>query len=226
MLNSLGNTVAAYAGHLHITYPTWTLRLYHQHYIETGPAARFRNPYDGLWGGVLKWTDRPRLVNGLLYEYIHSLRQGSKYSEGEPRGADNYYNNFIYRSGWTYHGRSLGVPLLFSDGDHDGVVNNLLVGHHVGLEGVIAPRLHYKTLLTYSRNYGARDGCGGGGCSENPMLLTPRRDQLSFLFEMHGPLLPRYQLYFNAALGADVGEVHPDNVGVMVGLVWRNDGAR
>ncbi len=118
-------------------------------------------------------------------------------------------------------GRTLGLPLILPDptGERDGVVNNIIVAHHLGLEGQLTPRLAYRTLLTYSRNYGARDNCNDNGCFGEATLITPRRDQVSWLLELYGPLTPHLDLH--AALAFDAGAVHPDQAGLLLGLTWR-----
>ncbi len=219
VVNALGNTVATYDFGLSVNLPAFRVMAYRQFFIETSPAARFRNPWDGLWGVSVRFK-KAGVLRGLLWEHVNTKRQGSRHDRNEPDGADSYYNNFLYKSGWVYHGRALGLPLIFGDGVRRGVINNLLVAHHVGAEGVVAGRFAFKTLLTYSRNYGARDDCNDDGCSGNPTLLTPRRDQYSFLFEIGGPLSPR--LGFTAALALDVGALYPDNAGLMLGLSWTN----
>ncbi|GIV59902.1 MAG: hypothetical protein KatS3mg043_0991 [Rhodothermaceae bacterium] len=221
VVNALGNTVASYDFGLTVRLPRLHLTAYRQFFIDTSTAARFRNPWDGLWGLSLQWPGRDRLIRKLLWEHVSSKRQGSRYDAGEPDGADNYYNNFLYRGGWTYYGRTLGLPLFFPDpaGERPGVVNNIVVAHHLGLEGRIARRFAYRSLFTYSRNYGARDNCGDDGCFGEPTLLTPRRDQVSWLFELRGPLSPTLDLL--AAVAVDAGDVYPTRAGLLLGLSWR-----
>jgi len=220
VVNALGNTVASYDFGLTVKAGGIDARAYRQFYIETSTAVRFRNPWDGLWGISLRHSKGNQLISGLLWEHVNTKKQGAKHNEGEFDGADKYYNNFLYQSGWTYEGQVLGLPLIFGDGIRPGVVNNIIVAHHFALEGVVAKTVHYKAFLTYSRNYGARDDCNDNGCSGNPTLRTPRRDQYSFLLKMTTPVLPARGVEMDAAVGFDTGDVYPNSVGIMLGIKW------
>lgn len=218
---TLGNSVATYEAGLTINTSTFTGMAYRQFYLEDRPALKFRNVWDGLWGVSLKFRDRSRLISRLLWEHVNTKRQGAKYSEGERKGVDSYYFNSIYRSGWTYHGRTLGLPLLFADAQRRSIVNNIVIAHHLGFEGAFSRRIAYKAFFTYSRNYGAAQACRDADCLNTASLRTPRTDQYSILFETTGSLLEDHPLAFIAAVAFDVGDLYPENVGAMIGLSWR-----
>ena len=75
-------------------------------------------------------------------------------------GWDNYYNHYIYQSGWTNNGRVIGNPLFtmgsnigrYSNGEY--IINNRLKAHHFGFLGSISDKINYKILFTYSENFG------------------------------------------------------------------------
>ena len=66
----------------------------------------------------------------------------------------------LYQSGWTNNGRVIGNPLFtlgrnkgrYSDGHY--IINNRLKAHHFGFQGQIFKKIYYKTLFTYSENFG------------------------------------------------------------------------
>ena len=219
---TLGNTIATYEFGLTVNTSSIAAMAYRQFYLEDKPhALNWRNPWDGLWGVSLKFKNTPRLITGLLWEHVNTKRQGAKYSEGELKGKDSYYFNSIYRSGWTYHGRTIGLPLLFADRQRRSVANNIVIAHHVGLEGAFGSRIRYKAFFTYSRNYGSTRACPDVACVNIVNLRTPRKDQYSVLLETTGSLLKNRPLDFFAALAFDVGELYPENAGVMIGVSWR-----
>ena len=88
--------------------------------------------------------------NPRLYRYDF---EGSPwyYIEG---GADNYCNNYEYRSGWTHYGRQIGTPLFYSRSSGKGTWNNLLTAHHVAFSGSLFRKYPWKLMLTWSSNYG------------------------------------------------------------------------
>lgn len=219
---TLGNSVGTYEFALTVNTSSLAAMAYRQFYLEDKPhAANLRNPWDGLWGVSLKFKNTPRFIRGLLWEHVYTKRQGAKYSEGELKGKDSYYFNSIYRSGWTYHGRTIGLPLLFADAQRRSVVNNIVIAHHVGLEGAFTSRITYKAFFTYSRNYGAARVCPDAACETVASLRTPRTDQYSVLFETTGSFLKNRPLDFFAALAFDFGDLYPENVGAMIGISWR-----
>jgi len=220
VINALGNTVASYDFGLTVKTGPIDARAYRQFYIETSPAVRFRNPWDGLWGVSIRFPDIRFPISAFLWEHVNTKKQGAKHNEGEFNGADNYYNNFLYKGGWTYEGQVLGLPLIFGNGKQPGVVNNIIVAHHFAIEGILPHQVKYTTFVTYSRNYGARDDCNDNGCSGNTTLRTSRRDQYSFLLKISAPLVPHRGIDLDAAISFDTGSVYPENAGAMLGIRW------
>jgi hypothetical protein len=217
---TLGNTTAAYDFAVTLQTDLVHLQAYRQFYLEDRPGLAFRNVWDGLWGLSLHRPGSDHLVSHLLWEHLRMTRQGARFSAGEARGADNYYNNGIYRGGWTYRGRTLGSPLLFADGIRPGVVNNLVVAHHVGLAGRLHPEVRYRLLGTYSRNYGARLICVDLDCTQRTSGRTPRRDQYAFLVTLSGTLSAPYGLRYETTLALDTGELYDTRLGGGLTLSW------
>ena len=155
-------------------------------------------------------------------------------------GADNYFNNSGYRSGWTYYGRTIGLPLFFPAGTHAGtwtgsgvtlgVENNRIRAHHIGIAGKLFRRAPYKLMLTYSQNYGiykkAYIGESQLGKPWGTVKETPLK-QVSGAFVGEVPFWvfgrsgsASVWRHFNLTYGfyADKGSVLPDTVGATFGL--------
>ncbi|PSQ51553.1 MAG: hypothetical protein BRD28_05475 [Bacteroidetes bacterium QH_10_64_37] len=206
--------------------------VYRQFYHEDIASFRFRNVWDGLWGVGLQWDDSA-LVSSVLWEHLRMTRHNAMFSAGQERGADSYYNHFRYRGGWTYQGRTLGIPLLtpasrtpgLSD-DLPSIGNNIVVAHHFGVEGHLGAGLSYRALGTYSRNYGAKSVCGSPACTTRTNRRRDRRDQWSFRIGVSGSLSERYNLWFRTAAALDTGEFYDDRVGLSFDLTWRSPGGR
>ena len=222
------NQLASYDFSLESTVRGVRGRVYRQFYHEDLPSLWFRNPWDGLWGLSLRRPDRDKLVTGLLWEHLRMTRHNAKFSEGEERGSDKYYHHSVYRGGWTYQGRTLGVPLITTpattpgiDDRIPGIANSIVVAHHLGLEGHLTTDLSYTLLGTYSRNYGAQGVCASVECTSRVDRRTDRRDQYSVRIALHGPLLKEYNLWFRTAAAFDVGSFYDDRTGLFVQLTWR-----
>jgi hypothetical protein len=201
---------------------------YRQFYHEDTASFRFRNPWDGLWGVSLRRDDSEALVTGILWEHLRMTRHNAKFSEGQERGADSYYNHSIYSGGWTYQGRTLGNPFLTTasmtpgfDDSIPGITNNIVVAQHLGLEGHLGAGLSYKLLGTYSRNYGAQNVCQTSACTSQSDERTDRRDQWSFRLDVSGPLSQQHNLQFRVSAALDTGEFYEERVGGSFALLWR-----
>lgn len=220
--NAFGNTVAAYD--FAVTFAAGGVRgqVARQFYIEDTVSLAFRNVWDGLWSLSLRRAETGHLVDALVYEHLRMTRQGARTDLNEPRGPDSYYNNFAYRSGWTYRGRTLGTPLLLAGEDVPGITNNIVVAHHVGLRGTVQPQLRYRALLTYSRNYGASKICGDADCNTRVDGRTDRRDRYTTHLIAEGAL-PDWArgLSAYASVSADLGFFNTDRVGLAGGLRWQ-----
>ena len=82
-------------------------------------------------------------------------------------GRDDYMNNGMYYSGWTYYGANMGSPLnhtaeIFSKyapgsvfNDQGIFLNNRVNGVNVGAQGNLSGQVSYRTKLTYTNNKGA-----------------------------------------------------------------------
>ncbi|WP_022836111.1 capsule assembly Wzi family protein [Salisaeta longa] len=218
--SGVGNTVAAYDVAVTAQGAGWRAKGYRQFYIDTAAGRRFRNFWDGLWGLSLRRATTGHWLDAVLYEHVRFVRQnavwGASGKKGQ-RGREIYYNNYLYREGWTRAGRVIGLPLALTDAyaprlanasDGFPVTNNIIVAHHLGVAGHVAPRWTYRAFLTYSRNHG--------------MLFNPqpRRDQVSGWLSVRGPLAPRYGLALTAGLAVDAGAVFADRAGLLLGLRW------
>lgn len=218
---TIGNTVATFDTAIQITVKSTRILIYRQFFYEDRVDLRFRSPLDGLYGISVRGLGRPKLVNHVIWEFINTLRQGNR-TAGKPRtNFSMYYQHGSYRTGWTHRGRTLGNPLLFSDGSLDRPVkNSILFAHHFGLAGNITDDLSYRAFATYSRNYGTRDDCGGKSCSGTALYYTGRKDQYSFLFEITSPLPIHGNMDIVAAVAWDTGELYQKSFGGRLGLTW------
>ncbi len=212
-----------------------------QFILEDTPNARFGTPWDGMWGAWIelrpdkrtRWTanrpddwrtDHRPLLKAVNYEHINTLDGLTRYEHRDAEQHVNYYNHWAYLGGWTYGGRVLGNPLFFGDPDYYGVVNNQLVGHHIGLKGFAGP-VDWRFFSTYTRNYGA----GRTYVLDDEIVrdtgLTSRNDQWSFMLELRTTAL-HPALETAATMALDVGDAHPDAFGLLLSLRWSAYGKR
>ena len=131
-LNALGNHLGSHNFGLDVDLSKVRTSVYWQTIFEDSSGREFRNIKDGLWGISIRSKDKNRLINGLVYEFLNTTDQsgpndsywildGIKYFYPVPGGKyhwpvgnDNYFNNGIYRFGWTFRDMVLGTPLITS----------------------------------------------------------------------------------------------------------------
>lgn len=227
-----GNALAAYDFAAEYRTDNYRFKASRLFFLEDLISARFRSPWDGVWGLSISKHNREGLFHSLHYQHINTKRQDSR--GGQPPGRARYYWNVFYQSGWTYQGAVLGIPLITFDEDGN-LGNNMLVGHHLGFAGDLADGLEYKVFLTYTRNYGncldvqpdfeRLNQCLIPADQDlDEITIVPlselRRDQYSMMAETSYrlPRLQNLQLQLRVAL--DTGRLYNDRLGIMAGLRW------
>jgi hypothetical protein len=106
--NALGNHLGSYFLEYNYSASIGKFSFYHEHPFEDGSGTRFANFPDGIWGVFYEPTNT-KIFTSILYEYIDTTDQSGALGGS---GRDSYFNNRTYRSGWTYEGNTIGLPLL------------------------------------------------------------------------------------------------------------------
>ncbi len=220
--NKIGNHLGSRNHGVDITTGWMQGGLYLQDVMEDGSGWRRQNFPDGLWGAWMRFTDDSRPVQAIVYEYLQTTDQSGPTHDDEHGnvvgGNDNYFNHGHYRSGWSYHGHTIGTPLITSpiltDTENGApesrrFTNNRVRAHHLGVKGEITGNLAYRTFFTYSRNYG-----------RHSVPFDERKDHFSWMLELSREL-GVFGLEAGLTVAVDRGEMYGDQVGGMVSLVRR-----
>ena len=219
--NVLGNSLGAYDFSVRVNVSSMQIFIYRQFYLEDTVSLAFRNGWDGMWGLGFNFKG-DGFVNALLWEHVNTKRQSSKKGINEPRGTDNYYNHFIYESGWTHRGRTLGMPLILTADGFEGNINNILLAHHLGIEWKVTGVGAFRVFFTYSRNYGAHSILESDTFirAENARF-TSSVHRFALLFEGSSKIFPSIQLEAFGRIGYDWGDeaLGPkNNLGITLGV--------
>lgn len=247
--NSSQNHFGVYDFAILVNLEEYTFALTRQFILEDTPNARFGAPWDGLWGLTLKrrapntsrsWRNQPEsyrstgshsrlhqrpdanfrpFLKTIHYEYLDLMEGMSRFPHRPRDEYFNYYNHWIYRAGWTYFNQSIGNSLVTTDPNYLGVVNNEIIGHHIGLEGYAGKVLDWRFFATYTRNYGANRVPVRNNPIIRDTLITERRDQWSFMLFMGSNRLFE-NVQTEVSLAFDFGQLHPANAGIMLSLRW------
>lgn len=157
-----------------------------------------------------------KIINAFMYEHFSTVDQSGirpqphkELVEKYPYlGPDGNFNHSIYASGWTNHGRVIGMPLMLARNQR-GVMNSAIKAHHIGVKGEIM-KFKYKFLYTYSENYGNTSlGESTDGYYQSYTYESPLKQQ-SLCLEI---LMPNFDIPFDisSTLAYDFGDLLSDN---------------
>lgn len=156
--NALGNHLGSYEVYLNTSLSHYNIQLIYNTLFEDNSGRVLGNTPDGRYGVFItdQNKDEVRWVQALMYEFYYTRDQSKNTPTGD--GKDNYFNNNLYRSGWTYEKRIIGVPFVILDEERFRVRHNTLRIHHLGLSGTAFYQYPYKFLTSYRENYGVKGG--------------------------------------------------------------------
>lgn len=244
-MNVIGNQLGAEK--IAVTYRGngWQAGFRHDIPYDDKSGMIFKNFPDGVNTLSFSFDDKDRWVTDVVYEFQYTMFQsGSQHDaevdeQGNPIpwrpglnfvGGDNYFNNGEFKSAWTHYGMTIGDPLFFPKGTKDGswsrntvtegVENNRIKSHHIGISGKIARRVPYRLMATYSMCYGtygkpyageSQLGKPWGTVKETPL------NQFSFGFNCEIPFLHNV-LCLVPGVYFDRGQVLGNSFGATLGL--------
>lgn len=248
-LNALGNHLGREYIRLNWRASAFDMTLqYDMPFEDGGQIIKSQNIPDGVYSLKFSFKDREALVTDVLYEYIYTTWQSGDthdrpateeemtkvykkyvywqdpdhhyYGRIVEGGLDNYFNNGEYRSGWTYHGKTIGLPLLLpsapnEDGVTTGIINNRIRAHHFGIKGLFGA-VPYRFRATYSSNWGRYSNPSGS-------IFESRPKQLSLALEI-GLDKQVTDMPMAVAVGAyaDFGQLYRNSVGLTLRFFYKD----
>ncbi len=211
-INVSGNQLGIYNLEVNKCWKNQHMTLYYNHPFEDHSGMEFVNYPDGLWGIHWGQKKQDKLLTDLVYEWMYTLNQTGDPAVNPERGGDNYFNHGEYQSGYTHFAGMMGTPLfvptLKSAGVSAGFESTRMWMHHLGLKGMLKKNLSWKTMITYSRNFGAYGNV-------YPEPLTELSVMGEFVYQF--PMLP---LKLSAAIANDSGDRFENRSGVFFGIKW------
>ena len=161
--NALGNHMGSYELRVNKNLRNVELEFLYSHFFEDGSGMAMYNLLDGRYGVYASFKDKSRLVEkdswieSAMYEFYYTKDQSHNLTPGKHLW-DNYFNNGIYKSGWTYNGQVIGVPFFTAnlyEGDPTTTIgDNRVIVHHFGINGFAFNEFPYKLLMSYRNNNG------------------------------------------------------------------------
>ena len=203
-VNALGNQIGSYEIKIKTKIRGLDFRFLYNHIFEDGSGMRMGNFPDGRY--ALYFEDNRDTFWGVawlkafIYEFYYTKNQSRDRKGALVDGADNYFNNNLYRSGWTYNDQVIGVPFILLNNNNFRIGTNIIMAHHIGIRGQILETYPYRFLLSYRKNYGVKDS-----------FFPETKNILSTLLELE---LVNSNYNLKAQLGADIKSEGKSNVGI------------
>ena len=205
-VNALGNQIGSYEIKVKTKIRDLDFKFLYNHIFEDASGMKGGNLPDGryaiyfednrdtFWG--TSW------LKAFMYEFYYTKNQSRSRVSSEVDGADNYFNNNLYRSGWTYNNQVLGVPFILLNDDNFRIGTNILTVHHLGLKGQLFDNYPYRFLLSYRKNYGVKGS-----------FFPETKEVFSTLVEVD---LINSNYNLKAQIGADIKSYENSNFGIGV----------
>ena len=206
-INALGNHIISQSMKLEADVSDFKMSLYWQNVSEDGPIKKMwnsMNRFDGLVGFSVRNNNFP-FVKAILYEFLNTQNQSGPFHDQDGivyGGADSYFSNGVYQSGWSYFSRTIGTPFIFNQlRDKDLQTNNRVLVQHFGIEGNVSG-YQYKAMSSFSKNYGTY---------YMPLMIN----NVSAILEVkkHFPKLSNVEL--GCSVGVDIGKLYGNSFGAM-----------
>ena len=238
-VNVLGNHLGKECFRLNWRHSDFTMTLQYDKPFEDGSGMKYKNAPDGIWSVQFLLKDRKAFLTDIVFEYIQTSWQSGpahdrpatdeEKAEQAPDspflgvvvlgGCDNYFGNSEYRSGWTHHNRTIGVPLILpaapdADGITRDMVSTRLKGLHLGLKGMVASKVPYAMKITYTGNYGVYNQPASSYFESKPW-------QLSLALEAGlGRDILNMPLDLSVGLYGDIGKLYRNSVGLTLKITY------
>tara|TARA_R110001583_G_scaffold50469_5_gene157546 strand:+ start:15126 stop:16493 length:1368 start_codon:yes stop_codon:yes gene_type:complete len=203
--NAWGNHLGNYLVQLDYQGQNSNWNFYWSHLFEDRSGREFANYPDALYGFFIDLKKPKSLVTHIITEFQYTKNMSGLSGIS---GYDNYFNNTIYTSGWTYFGSTIGSPFFTTrtpvNGITPGIDKNRFTSINLGFKGYLSETIQYKTNLTYT-NY---DSLTSSSLNET---------QFSPYLEI---FIDTEKFPFNISFGtaADFGDSLPDNFGGFIKL--------
>lgn len=212
--NALGNHLGTYELRIFKEFEKFNLELFYSHLFDDGSGMLFYNAPDGLYGFFVDFNKNgkeTKWINQFLYEFYYTKEQSHQRTPFRHIW-DNYLNNGMYQSGWTYKSNVIGLPFFtLNKYDNEPVAvigNNRILVHHLGVNGDFFNKFPYKFLFSYRNNSGHVRSDGDTG--ENRYPLDDPRGSFNIAHEIISTYMEveiiEKPLNISLELGADFSE--------------------
>jgi len=158
--NALGNHLGSYDLRGSFEFKNFVLTNYWQFLWEDKSGLTPFNWRDGLMGASIGFKNG-KLVDKVVLEIARTNDQNAQKvtDDGTPfLEPDNFFNNGVYRTGWSYHNQVIGSPIfliLNKSSSSSARIKNSINAFNLGVSGQFG-RVRYKLNYIELRNKGTK----------------------------------------------------------------------
>ncbi|UMB60805.1 capsule assembly Wzi family protein [Lutibacter sp. A80] len=222
-INVIGNQLGSYLLQFNYKGNQYNWNFYWSHPFEDRSGRELMNYPDALYGVFVDLKKPEAFISHVLAEVTytkHASGDDPHYTDEfgfhAASGMDNYFNNWVYESGWTYFGNTIGSPYFTTkpvneEGITQGVItgDNRFLAFNIGVKGMVK-NTFYKALLSSTTYY---------GWFGSEYVDTP--NQISGLLEVTIPKIPIFPIEITMGAAFDTGTYRPVNFGGFLKLSSR-----
>ncbi|MEA5461290.1 capsule assembly Wzi family protein [Arcicella sp. LKC2W] len=218
--NRSGNHLGTLDFGFDVSMKSFSILIYRQSIFEDGSLAYLSNITDGLNGVSItnkKKNDSKLRLQKVVFEYLNTLSQGgaigSYNTNSRLRGGDNYFNNGVYRDGWSYNQTSIGTAfinntsIIITNAPNLFFNNNRVEAFYLGIFGTINSSINSEIRISNSRNAGTY-----------PYPLVKVKNQFSGLMSLNYSPSFLENSMVKLSVSMDNGEFYNDNYCFHLGL--------
>lgn len=159
-VNALGNQLGSYEINVKTKIRDLDVEFIYNHIFEDASGMKMGNFPDGRYGIYIE-DNRDTFwgtpwIRAFMYELYYTKNQSRDRASSNVDGADNYFNNNLYRSGWTYQNQVIGTPFILLNDNRFRIGTNIVLVHHIGIKGNAFAEVPYRFLFSYRQNYGVK----------------------------------------------------------------------
>jgi hypothetical protein len=192
---------------------------YRQNLYEDGSLFFLNNITDGLNGISLKFKNNFRKtffsINKITLEFLNTVSQGGQEGAdntiGRLRGQDNYFNNGVYRNGWSYNQNSIGTSFINNVSTKKPISlfynNSRVQALYMGISGQVKDNITTEIRLSYSKNFGSYS-----------VPFDKTEDQYSGIIKVFKPLRKYNNTVAFVNLAFDRGNLFSTSLGGYLGI--------
>ncbi|EOR94088.1 hypothetical protein ADIARSV_2701 [Arcticibacter svalbardensis MN12-7] len=231
--SKLGNHLGSVDIGIQYDFNNYKLIIYRQNFYDVGGLSNLANIKDGLNGITLenqKHNKNTFYWKKILFELLYTKNQaGELNSKPTKSGDENYYNNYLYKEGWSYQQLGLGTPFIsLKDDTKDGLasnpldyfINNRVIALHTGIDFSIYG-WNCIGKFSYSKNFGTYGTSAIGnslGSIRHPNYGNLFKEVNQFSSYIEGNKILKNGICFGIAAGLDQGHLLNNSLGGILKL--------